>query len=478
MNDFQRIKAIIGKKNFKKSKLWKTIELLFPINRSLTGKGNRKTLSIIKKTLLPKLKIKKIKSGSEVYDWKIPFEWIVKDAYIKNKFGEKIIDFKENNLHLLNYSIPFSGIISKKKLMSHLYFLEDQPDLIPYRTSYYKKNWGFCVAAKLISSHKFQGPFEVKINSDFKKNGNLIWGESFKKGKTENEIILSTYCCHPSLANDNLSGLITAIYLFKYIESIETKYSYRLLICPETIGAICFLHKAKFKKILGGMILSCTGGPHKLSIKDSFDKNHWINKMAHKTLKAFTRNNYKTFKFEPDGSDERQYSSPAFRIPTPSIHKSKYYEYKEYHTSGDNLDFISERSIKESLKVHKLWIKNIETFKNRNIFKQITKPEINIKKKPKKICFPKRKQMACEFQLGKIGLYPKLGGAINTKNSSKKKMFKNSIKEKHLKAFNWLMHLADGYNSNYDISKKSKIDIKIINEAIKMFYKKKLIIFR
>ena len=159
MNDFQRIKAIIGKKNFKKSKLWKTIELLFPINRSLTGKGNRKTLSIIKKTLLPKLNIKKIKSGSEVYDWKIPFEWIVKDAYIKNKFGEKIIDFKENNLHLLNYSIPFSGIISKKKLMSHLYFLEDQPDLIPYRTSYYKKNWGFCVAAKLISSDKFQGPY-------------------------------------------------------------------------------------------------------------------------------------------------------------------------------------------------------------------------------------------------------------------------------------------------------------------------------
>lgn len=436
-----------------------TLKHLFPINRSLTGKGVVETLLYLKKNFLKNAKIKKIRSGTKVFDWTIPNEWVVNDAYVKNRYGKKIIDFKKNNLHLMSYSSSFEGSLSTKDLLKKLHTIRKYPKRIPYRTSYYSKNWGFCCSHNLLRDKDFIEPFKVKIDVNFKKKGNLHWLEKYKKGRIKDEILISTYCCHPSLANDNLSGIVLASLLFNFLESLNTKFSYRLLIAPETIGAISFLSQANVKLIRGGMIVSCVGGPGKFSIKESFDKNHWINKAAHFALKKYTKNKYITYPFVPNGSDERQFSSPGFRIVTPSIHKSKYYEYNQYHTSADDLNFISSKNILKTLEIYKEWIKNIESFS-----------------------IPKRKMKFCEYQLGKRNLYPIQGGAYNQngeEKTNKKQLFSLNneleIDAKHIDAFYWLMHLSDGKNSNFDISEISGIDLNIINSAIEHFFKKKLI---
>ena len=435
---------------------------LFPLNRSLTGEGNKKTLRYIKENFLPFSEIKSIKSGSKVFDWEIPPEWNVNDAYVKNKYGEKIIDFKKNNLHLVSYSEPVDSYIEDEVILDKIHSLPNHPKWIPYRTTYYKRDWGFCCTDELLKSEKFKGPFQVKIDSSFKYNGELNWLECVKKGNIKEEILISTYCCHPSLANDNLSGLVTAVILFNYLLSIETNFTYRLLIAPETIGVITFLSQTNASNIIGGMILSCLGGPDNFSIKEGFDKNHWINKAAIFALNEMTNGKFKKYPFIPDGSDERQYSSPGFRIVTPSIHKSKYYEYPEYHTSADNLSFISSKAIEESLKIHKKWIDNIESF-----------------------CYPLRTNLNCEFQLGKRGLYPEMGGSISQSahkdndfgNDERKFDFNKEIKltGKHINAYGWLMHLSDGSNSNFDIAEKSALPLHIINESIGIFYQKDLL---
>tara|TARA_B110000046_G_scaffold118347_1_gene125106 strand:+ start:449 stop:1798 length:1350 start_codon:yes stop_codon:yes gene_type:complete len=437
----------------------KTLNDLFYICRSITGEGNIRTIEYLIKNIIKGGEIKSIKSGKHVFDWKVPPQWEIKDAYVKNKFGEKIINFKNNNLHVVSYSDPFKGKVTKKELLNHLHTLPNRPNAIPYRTSYYNKTWGFCCSQKLIKSESFVGPFDVCIDSCFKEDGVLNWFEYKKKGKSDKEILISTYLCHPSLANDNLSGLVMSSFLIKELNKIETYYSYRLLIVPETIGAICFLSESYSKKIIGGMIVTCVGGPGKLSIKEGFDSNHWINEAANLSLKSYTRGDYIKYPFTPDGSDERQYSTPSFKIVTPSIHKSKYYEYDEYHTSDDNLKFISSSNIQETLKVHIKWIKNIESF-----------------------CYPERYMKSGEFQLGKRGLYPNLGGTINqlayeeNSNGFQSRVFNSEIvSSQHLEAFNWLMHLCDGEKSNFEISKISKIDIDVINESIQIFHKNNLI---
>ncbi len=443
----------------------KLLNDLYPFCRSITGEGTRKTLDYIKENELPQAEIKTIPSGSKVFDWVIPPEWIIRDAYIKNKFGEKIVDFKENNLHLLSYSAPVSISLNKEELLKKIHTLPDHPNWIPYRTSYYKKDWGFCCKHNLLSSKKFVGPFEVVIDSEFNKNGNLNWLECVKTGKSRKEILISTYCCHPSLANDNLSGMVAAVELFKYLLNIETKYTYRLLIAPETIGVISFLSQSDISDILGGMIISCVAGPDEFSIKEGFDNNHWINKAAIFAIREKTKNKFKIYPFVPDGSDERQYSSPGIRIVTPSIHKSKYYEYPEYHTSADDLKFISATALSSSLEIYKKWISNIESY-----------------------CYPVRKITKCEFQLGKRGMYPDIGGTLsqaahidNKKGDKSRRFVFNKdleITGMHINSYGWLMHLSDGTNSNFDIAEKSDIPLNIINESISIFYQKNLLELR
>ena len=439
----------------------KTLLDLFPINRSLTGKGVLDTFDYLIENFFPNGKIKSIPSGTQVFDWVVPDEWNIDDGYVVNRVGEKIIDYKKCNLHVMSYSEPVDKIISADELLNHIHTLPKYPDRIPYRTSYYKKNWGFCCAHNLIKSDKFQAPFKVLIKSSFNSKGKLSWLECVKKGRIEKEILISTYCCHPSLANDNLSGIVLAAFLFEYLKNFDTKYTYRLVILPETIGAISFLSQANIKNIIGGMILSCVAGPDKISIKEGFDTSHFMTESAHLAIKSKVNEDYLTYPFVPDGSDERQYSTPGFRIVTPSIHKSKYYEYNEYHTSADDLDFVSSSSLIECLEIHKNWISLIESY-----------------------CYPKRTSQFCEFQLGRRDLYPQIGGTINQKayneneSGNHKRLFNFSdsviLSGAHLEAFQWLTHLADGSVSNFEIAKKSKLDISIVNQAIAAMFQKDL----
>jgi len=213
---------------------------LFPINRSLTGKGVEETFAYLQDHFLPDAEIHSIASGAQVFDWVVPDEWHVEDAYIKNGKGQKIVDFQDSNLHVMSYSAPVNKIVETDELLKHLHTLPKYPERIPYRTSYYNKNWGFCCAQEVIDSDQFIPPFEVVIDSSFNAKGRLKWLECVKKGQSEKEILISTYCCHPSLANDNLSGVVLAVFLFEYLTQLDTKYTYRLLIAPETIGAISF----------------------------------------------------------------------------------------------------------------------------------------------------------------------------------------------------------------------------------------------
>ncbi len=435
---------------------------LFPINRSLTGKGVYETFNYLLENFSLNGELKSIPSGTQVFDWVVPDEWNINDGYILNGAGEKIIDFKDSNLHVMSYSAPVDKIVNADELRNHIYTLPKYPDRIPYRTSYYKKNWGFCCSHNLFKSDKFYPPFQVFIDSSFNSDGNLSWLECVKKGQTEKEILISTYCCHPSLANDNLSGIVLAAFLFEYLSKLDTKYTYRLVVLPETIGAISFLSQTNKKKIIGGMVLSCVAGPDKLSIKEGFDPNHFMTESAHLAVKSCVGEEYLTYPFVPDGSDERQYSTPGFRIVTPSIHKSKYYEFDEYHTSADDLDFVKPKSLVETLEVHKNWIGLIESY-----------------------CYPKRTNEFCEFHLGKRNLYPHLGGTLNQKahhenevgNHQRLFSFEDEVDltGAHLDTFNWLMHLADGTISNFDIAKRSKLDISIVNEAIAAMYQKELL---
>ena len=362
----------------------------------------------------------------------------------------------------MSYSKPVNLELSKEELLKKIHTLPNHPDWIPYRTTYYKEDWGFCCSHNLLNSEKFAAPFEVKIDSKLDYSGKLNWLECTKKGSCNEEILISTYCCHPNLANDNLSGLITAVFLFDYLKNIETKYTYRLLIAPETIGVISFLSKADLSNVKGGMIMSCTAGPDKFSIKEGYDNQHWINKAAVYALEEMTKGDFIKYPFVPDGSDERQFSSPGIRIITPSIHRSKYYEYPEYHTSADNLNFISSENLVESLEVHKKWIKNIESF-----------------------CYPKRTNLFCEYQLGKRGLYPDVGGTLsqpahheNNAGNNDRKFSLNDIKitGKHLNAYSWIMHLADGSISNFEIAKRSGLPLDVINDSIEAFYQNYLLI--
>mgnify|MGYP000309446352 CR=1 FL=1 len=345
----------------------KYLRRLFPINRSLTGPGNRETLNILQE--IAPLKIKEYPSGKSVYDWVIPDEWHVKNAWIKDKHGKKIVDFSLNNIHLVGYSEKVNNKIKFEELKSHLYFNDKLHDAIPYRTSYYKRNWGFCVTKKQYDIlEKTKGLLEVFIDSEFDTQGSLSIGELLIPGKLEEEILISTYICHPSLANDNLSGMLMTTFLAReLLKKNNLKYSYRFIWIPETIGAIayCAMNELQMKKIKSGFVVTTVGGPGCFSYKQCFDSNHPLNSVIEDVFKDEGLE-YIKYPFDIHGSDERQYSSQGFRINIVSLFKDKYYEYPYYHTSLDNLDFISAKFIKQSLD---LYLKVIDKMENEKIYR-------------------------------------------------------------------------------------------------------------
>ena len=414
---------------------------LFKLNRSLTGDGNRKTLNIIKNEF-KEFKIRKIKSGKKVFDWKIPPEWNIKKAHIIDKKNKKILDFKNNNLHIVGYSQPINKYLKKDKLLDHIHSLPKQPKAIPYITSYYNKYWGFCMShlqKNQIKKYSKDDKFKVLIDSKFNKKGFLNYGEILLKGKSNQEILISTFICHPSMANNELSGPIVSMSLINHFRKIKKlSKSIRFIFIPETIGSIAYLSKNLphlKKNVIGGFNLTCIGDERNHSCM--FTKyNDAPSDKALREAYLKLKIKYKTYSFLARGSDERQYNSPGVDLPITSIFRTKYGDYPEYHTSLDNFDIVTQKGITGGFKIAKKAIEILQ----------------------KKIV-PKNK-ILCEPQMGKRNLYVH----INTKNTNMKT----------IPIMNFLQY-ADGKNDLNDISKKIKIKYKESKKLLNILLKNKLI---
>ncbi len=415
--------------------MYKLAKKLWPINRSLTGKGVDETLSIIKKDL--PIKILNFKSGSKVFDWEIPKVWEIKNAWLKNDKKETILDFKENNLHVVGYSKYVNQNISFKSLKKKIHYLKKKPHAIPYVTSYYKKDWGFCLEYNKFKKLK-KGTYKAFIDAKFKK-GDLKIGELVIKGNSKKEILLSTYLCHPSMANNEISGLVVATNLAKWLKKQKLKFTYRILFLPETIGSIAYLSKKKDllkKNTIGGYVLTCIGDNRNFSLLESKDKNSLSNIIAKFVLKS--KKKAKIFSWLQRGSDERQFCSQGIDLPIASIMRTKYGEYPEYHTSLDTIGkVVTKDGLKGGFDLAKKIIKEIE-----------------------KQSFPKATNF-CEPFLTKRKMYPTTSkfGAVN-------------LKTKKLLDF---LSFCDGKNSILQIQNYTKLNHIEIREIMKNLIKHKLI---
>jgi aminopeptidase-like protein len=323
---------------------------LFPICRSITGDGVRETLRVLK-GVHPGIKIHEVPTGTRVFDWVVPEEWNVRDAYIECPDGSRIAEFKKNNLHLAGYSVPVDKKMPLHELQEHLHSLPEQPTLIPYVTSYYKKRFGFCLTHEERLNLR-EGEYRVFVDSELTQ-GSLTYGEVIIPGETENEIFFSSYICHPSLANDNLSGPCIAVHLAKWIACAPRRYTYRIALVPETIGSITYLSgnlDDMKRKTAAGFTLSCLGDPGNFSYIASRYGDTLADRAARAILKDFAPN-YKTYSFLARGSDERQYCAPGADLPCCCVTRTKFGEYPEYHTSADNMDFITAEALGKSFEM-------------------------------------------------------------------------------------------------------------------------------
>jgi aminopeptidase-like protein len=398
---------------------------LFPICRSITGNGVRETLTMIKQYI--PLTVHEVPTGTRVFDWTVPKEWNINDAYVKNSKGERVIDFKESNLHIVGYSVPVHTQMPLSELKKHLHTIPGHPDWIPYRTSYYKENWGFCV-----SHNKFlelqEDTYEVYIDSTL-EDGYLTYGEYYIKGLVPEEVLLSCHACHPSLCNDNVAGMALTSLLGRYLSSLSLRYSYRILFIPGTIGSITWLslNEASVSNIKYGLVVTCVGDPGISTYKRSRIGNAEIDIAAEHVLKHSGKS-YKVVDFSPYGYDERQYCSPGFNLPVGCLQRTPHGEYPEYHTSADNCDFVKPEYLADSLLKY---LSVLDILENNRTY---------INTNPK-----------CEPQLGKRGLYEKIGG-------------ENDRKEKQL-AMLWVLNLSDGNNTLLDISERSGFQFDLIKDA-------------
>jgi aminopeptidase-like protein len=411
----------------------KDIEILFdklwPVCRSITGEGFRKSLDILSK-LIPTQRLK-FETGQKVFDWEIPEEWVINDAFIIDPNGRKFADFKENNLHLMGYSTSYNGYLNLKELKKHIYTLPDKPNAIPYVTSYYERRWGFCMKYEDYKN-LIEGDYKVLIDSYF-VNGHVEVGEALLTGTTDREILFSTYLCHPSMANHELSGPILIGLLYDYLSKIRNlQYTYRFVICPETIGSIALLslRGEHFReKLDAGYVITCVGDSGPLTYKSSRRGNAYCDRVAKVVLNHVK--NSSIVAFTPFGSDERQYCSPGFNLPVGSLMRTMYGKFNEYHTSLDNKSFINFESIVDTFDHYRMMVEVIE-----NNCKLISKNPY------------------CEPQLGKRNLYSTISGI--------------QIIDINSKALIWILNLSDGQNDLIDISEKSGIHVIEIIKAAKV----------
>lgn len=402
---------------------------LFPINRSITGDGVRETLEIISKEI--PIKKNSIKSGTKVFDWVVPNEWNVTAAKIYDPNGSLIVDIKDNNLFLMSYSVAFKGDLTLEDLKKHIITDKSRPDWVPYSTSYYKDEWAFCLSYNFVKGMK-EGVYKVEIDSE-KKNGELIYAEAYINNNARKDILISSYICHPSMANDSLSGVVLTVQLYKELKKINNlTYNYRFLFTPETIGTICFLHKNKRIKsnLEYGLVATCVGDSGEFTYKKSRNEKSNINRIVEN---VFSNRNIKgrIVDFSPLGSDERQYCSPGFDLDVGALTRSMYGCFSEYHTSADNLDFVSEKNLKESLELYLEIINSYETN-----------------------CKFSRKNAFCEPQMGKYNMYREVGGGgeDNLDILVQQRM--------------WLLNYADGITDLLTISEKSGFSLSELKNTL------------
>lgn len=405
-------------------------EELFPICRSITGDGIRQTLAMIQKRI--PLQLSEVPSGTAVFDWNVPKEWNIRDAYVRVPGGERVIDFAKCNLHLVNYSKPVRATMTLSELKAHLFTIPEKPDWIPYKTSYYNAEWGFCLSHNQLLAMKDR-EYEVCIDSTL-EDGNLTYGEYLLPGRTSDEILISCHACHPSLANDNLSGVTVATSLAKFLQGKDLRYSYRFLFLPGTIGAITWLaqNKEGAKKIRHGLVLTCIGDAGNFHYKKSRSGSAEIDRATAHVLSHLTSSS-ELLEFSPYGYDERQYCSPGFNLAVGCLMRSVWGSFPEYHTSADNLDFIRPQYLAESLRVCTAIVDVLE--KNRRY---------------------RNLSPFCEPQLGRRGLY--------------ERSHSNTLEE-DINARLWVLNQSDGEHSLLDIAERSGLAFQTIDDAAEVLVK-------
>jgi aminopeptidase-like protein len=422
------------------------LQRLFPICRSITGNGVRESFSIIKERI--DLHLEEVPSGTTCYDWTVPDEWNIREAWIEDKAGNRVLDFKDNNLYVVNYSVPVDTELTFAELREHIHTMPEMPDAVPYRTSYYNRTWGFCMKQNRFLSLNRDEKYHVKIDSSLEP-GSLTYADLIVPGTSGKEFLISTYCCHPSLANDNLSGMVLTTLLAQMLTSNKTFHSYRIVIVPETIGAIAYLsmNDAAMRSLSGGFVVTTVAGPGKHGYKQSFLGDSLVDRVVYRTFDELGVDHV-IYPFSVNGSDESQYSAPHFRIPVGTITKDKYYEYEYYHTSLDNLSYISASDLISTLK---LYVSCIEKLEMNRSYKSL--------------------MPYCEPMLGKRNLYPKIGGAIE-QNVGGARDHSSTIYDcspervitgEDLDAMGWLMFYSDGSASLLDIAERTRLPMRLLH---------------
>ena len=407
-------------------RMYELVTELYPLCRSITGDGLRATLEVLRREV--GVELREVASGTEVLDWTVPQEWNIREAFVEDPRGRRVIDFRESNLHVVSYSTPVDRTMPLAELREHLHTLPEHPDWIPYRTSYYRESWGFCASQRLVDGLP-EGEYRVRIDSTLAP-GRLDWGELVIPGTSDEEVLLSCHVCHPSLANDNLSGIAVATWLARRLqESDGLRYSYRLLFVPGTIGSISWLaaNRERLDRIRHGLVLACVGDPGPLTYKRSRRGDATVDRAMAHVLERGGRP-YELVDFSPYGYDERQYCSPGFDLPVGSLSRTPYGRYPEYHTSADDLGLVRPACLEESLET--CWrllgvLEGDRTYQSRSPYG--------------------------EPQLGKRGLYGSTGGQSHTQEEQM--------------AMLWVLNLADGRHSLLDTAERAGLPFELVERV-------------